>query len=79
MFEPCVFIVDDDEAVRASLSRSLRTRGFSTQAFASGQAFLDSDAVDRFEPDSALAQELSAERGQLIQQLLAALAPDHKK
>ncbi|MBW4710199.1 response regulator [Roseobacter sp. YSTF-M11] len=39
--EPCIFIVDDDEDIRASLSRALRTRGYATEAFASAQAFLD--------------------------------------
>lgn len=47
MSEPSVFIVDDDEDVRTSLSRSLRTRGYNTEVFASAQAFLDSDARDR--------------------------------
>lgn len=39
--EPCVFIVDDDEDIRTSLSRALRTRGYETCVFASAQAFLD--------------------------------------
>lgn len=47
MSEPSIFIVDDDQAVRASLSRSLRTRGYNTETYASAQAFLDSDAVER--------------------------------
>lgn len=47
MSELSVFIVDDDEAVRASLSRALRTRGYKTEAFASAQDFLDSDATER--------------------------------
>ena len=45
--DPCVFIVDDDEDIRASLSRALRTRGYSTQAFASAQAFLDSGEFEQ--------------------------------
>ena len=48
MFEPSVFIVDDDEDVRTSLSRSLRTRGYNTEVFASAKAFLDSDTVERY-------------------------------
>lgn len=48
MFEPSVFIVDDDEDVRISLSRSLRTRGYNTEVFASAQAFLDSDTAERY-------------------------------
>ncbi len=47
MSELSVFIVDDDEAVRASLSRALRTRGYTTETFASAQAFLDSDGPER--------------------------------
>ncbi|WP_366942825.1 response regulator [uncultured Roseobacter sp.] len=47
MSEPCIFIVDDDDDIRASLSRALRTRGYKTEVFASAQAFLDSDAADR--------------------------------
>ncbi|ABG32596.1 DNA-binding response regulator [Roseobacter denitrificans] len=38
--EPCVFIVDDDEDIRTSLSRALRTRGYTTEVFDSAQAFL---------------------------------------
>ncbi|GIT87273.1 response regulator transcription factor [Roseobacter sp. OBYS 0001] len=38
--EPCVFIVDDDEDIRTSLSRALRTRGYNTQVFDSAHAFL---------------------------------------
>jgi len=34
------------------------------------------DAVDRFEPDGELQAALGVERAQLIEQLLAALAPD---
>ncbi|WP_299848726.1 response regulator [uncultured Roseovarius sp.] len=39
--EPFVFIVDDDEGIRTSLSRALDTRGYNTLAFASAQAFLE--------------------------------------
>lgn len=39
--EPTIFIVDDDEDIRTSLSRALRTRGYETEVFASAQAFLD--------------------------------------
>ena len=38
--EPCVFIVDDDDDIRTSLSRALRTRGYTTQVFDSAPAFL---------------------------------------
>jgi two-component system response regulator FixJ len=36
-----VFIVDDDKDIRTSLTRALRTRGFTVQTFDSAQAFLD--------------------------------------
>lgn len=44
--DPCVFIVDDEESIRASLTRALRTRGYNAKAFASAQDFLDSEAFD---------------------------------
>jgi two-component system response regulator FixJ len=47
MSEPCIFIVDDDEDIRISLSRALRTRGYSTEVFASAQSFLDSGAPEQ--------------------------------
>jgi two-component system response regulator FixJ len=36
----CVYIVDDDEAIRDSLSVMLETRGFAVRAFGSARAFL---------------------------------------
>ncbi len=39
--DPTIFIVDDDEAIRISLSRALRTRGYQVVAFSSAQEFLD--------------------------------------
>lgn len=39
-FEPTVFLVDDDEAVRAALIRLLRSEGLATEAFDSAGAFL---------------------------------------
>jgi two-component system response regulator FixJ len=39
--EPTVFIVDDDEAVRASLQALAASVGFATRAYSSAQAFLD--------------------------------------
>ncbi|SEN67271.1 two component transcriptional regulator, LuxR family [Paracoccus alcaliphilus] len=36
-----VFIVDDDDAIRGSLSRALGKRGYDVQSFASAQDFLD--------------------------------------
>ncbi|WP_187429830.1 Response regulator protein TodT [Roseobacter fucihabitans] len=41
-----VFIVDDDEDIRTSLSRALEMRGYSTRVFASAQAFLDAYDAD---------------------------------
>lgn len=40
-----VSIVDDDESIRESLPDLLRQFGYATQAFASAEAFLSSDAV----------------------------------
>jgi len=37
-----VYVVDDDDSVRNSLSRLLRTSGFRVQAYGSAQDFLDS-------------------------------------
>lgn len=43
-----VFVVDDDEDIRSSLSRSLTKRGFAVQTFESARAFLDEyNAGDR--------------------------------
>ena len=47
MSEQCIFIVDDDDAIRTSLSRALRTRGYKTEVFASARAFLESDSFER--------------------------------
>lgn len=41
MTDAIVFIVDDDASVRESLSILLRTSGFHTEPYPSGQAFLD--------------------------------------
>ncbi|KAA8616064.1 response regulator transcription factor [Salipiger aestuarii] len=38
---PAVFIVDDDQDIRTSLTRALGQRGFAVSAYASAQAFLD--------------------------------------
>jgi len=38
--DPTVFVVDDDESVRASLSRLLTASGFHVEAYASAQKFL---------------------------------------
>jgi len=41
MFEPTIYIVDDDNSVRDSLSLLLNFRGFRTREFASAEAFLE--------------------------------------
>ncbi len=46
--QPFVFIVDDDEVIRTSLSRALTMRGFSVRSYASAEAFLA--AYDPDEP-----------------------------
>lgn len=40
--EPCVFLVDDDADIRASLSRALSLRGYQVHAYASAADFLES-------------------------------------
>jgi two-component system, LuxR family, response regulator FixJ len=45
--EACVYIVDDDEAVRDSLSALLETNGYTSSAFFSAQQFLDVAATLR--------------------------------
>jgi FixJ family two-component response regulator len=42
---PLVSVVDDNESVRESLPDLLRDSGFDVQAFASAEAFLESEAV----------------------------------
>jgi FixJ family two-component response regulator len=37
----CVFVVDDDEALRRALERQLRAEGYRVQGFANAHAFLD--------------------------------------
>jgi FixJ family two-component response regulator len=43
-----VFIVDDDEAVRKSLTRSLRHQDYNVESFESGNAFLDAIQADQY-------------------------------
>jgi FixJ family two-component response regulator len=42
-----VSVVDDDESVRESLPDLLRQFGFTAETFASAEAFLASDVIDR--------------------------------
>jgi len=44
---PLVAIVDDDETVCEAIKEFIETAGLSARAFASAEAFLDSDFVDR--------------------------------
>ena len=44
---PLVAIVDDDASMRQSTDRLIRSFGYRTQVFASGQEFLSSGAVER--------------------------------
>lgn len=46
---PLIALVDDDEDVRIALGRLARAAGMATQAYASGEAFLQ--AIDEFAPD----------------------------
>ncbi|WP_109468451.1 response regulator transcription factor [Albibacillus kandeliae] len=39
--ETVVFVVDDDQDIRVSLSRALRMRGYTVEAYDSAQAFLE--------------------------------------
>jgi DNA-binding NtrC family response regulator len=43
---PCVFVVDDDQSTRESLSNLLRSTGLNVQTFASAHAFLTSQRPD---------------------------------
>jgi FixJ family two-component response regulator len=40
---PTVFVIDDDASVRKSLSRLLRSAGYTTETFSSGEEFLGRD------------------------------------
>ena len=44
--QPIVFVVDDDDAVRASLERLIRSAGFAVKTFASANQFLKSERPD---------------------------------
>ena len=43
---PCVFVVDDDQSTRESLSDLLRSTGLNVQTFASAHEFLTSQRPD---------------------------------
>jgi FixJ family two-component response regulator len=45
--DPIVYVVEDDEAVRRSLARLIRTVGLSVETFPSAKAFLDTPRPDR--------------------------------
>ena len=44
---PLVTVVDDDDAVRESLSELLQALGFSTMTYPSAESFLASDSLER--------------------------------
>lgn len=44
--QPIVFVVDDDDAVRASLERLIRSAGFTVKTFASANQFLENERPD---------------------------------
>ena len=46
---PLVSVVDDDESVRESLPDLLKEFGFSVEAFASAEEFLEGDSIDKTE------------------------------
>lgn len=48
MQKTTVFIVDDDEAVRKSLSRSLQHQDYNVESFESGIAFLEAIEADQY-------------------------------
>jgi FixJ family two-component response regulator len=45
--QPLVSVVDDDQSVRESLPDLLRTFGYASHSFSSGEEFLSSDVVDQ--------------------------------
>ncbi len=45
--EDTIYIVDDDDAVRDSLTALFETAGFAVESHATGQAFLDTHRADR--------------------------------
>lgn len=45
--DAAVYVVDDDESVRKSLARLLRSVGVHVETFASGQAFMEYERLDR--------------------------------
>jgi FixJ family two-component response regulator len=45
--DPVVYVVDDDESVRRSLARLIRSVGLETQAFPSAESFLERPLPDR--------------------------------
>jgi len=44
---PLIGVVDDDESVRDAISSLVRSAGYKCAAFASAEAFLDSDGIRR--------------------------------
>ena len=45
-FKPTIFVIDDDASIRKSLSRLLRSAGYTTETFASAEEFLGRNHFD---------------------------------
>lgn len=70
MTDKRVYVVDDDEAIRRSLSFMLRTSGYKVELFASGEAFLK--AAGKLEPGCVLLDiRMAGMDGLEVQQALA--------
>jgi FixJ family two-component response regulator len=66
---PLIAVVDDEESVRRALARMLSASRFETEAFASGQEFLD--ALRTHTPDCAILDyQMPGMNGRDIQQQL---------
>jgi FixJ family two-component response regulator len=85
-----VAIVDDDDSVRQSMDRLIRSLGYRTQVFGSGEEFLSSTAPDRAAcvlldvrmpgTDGLTVQRRLGERGASIAVVfMTALANDHEE
>ena len=75
MATPLIAVVDDDESVRESLARLIRSVGFGVQVFGSGEEFLR--AGDRRRADCVILDiRMPGMNGLELQEELAVVAPD---